>query len=98
MSFYTPFAFVKSPTSAFVGLLDNFPGAFMAYSLRRLSGTYTGSAIQVIKVDNTTTQDIGFTANGSLDTATLSSFLGGGGEIFFRSGGWVFNGSPTPTF
>ena len=77
MSFYTPFAFVKSPTSAFVGLLDNFPGAFMAYSLRRLSGTYTGSAIQVIKVDNTTTQDIGFTANGSLDTATLSSFLGG---------------------
>ena len=74
---FTPFAFVKSPTSAFVGLLDNFPGAFMAYSLRRLSGTYTGSAIQVIKVDNTTTQDIGFTANGSLDTATLSSFLGG---------------------
>ena len=34
------------------GLLDENPGAAAAYSLRRLSSTYTGSAIQVQRADN----------------------------------------------
>jgi hypothetical protein len=77
MSFYTPFAFIKEEAVGEPLFLDLFPGAFMAYSLRKLKNSYTGSAVQVIKVDNTTTQDIGFDSNGSLDTAALSSFLGG---------------------
>ena len=65
-------------TTAFTGLLDDYPGAYAAYSVRKLRSGYTGNALQVIKTDNSTTQDIGFDANGNLDTAAITSFLAGG--------------------
>lgn len=58
-------------------LLDSY-GANVeaAYSLRKLSSSYTGSAVKVRKVPTLTEQDIGFDSNGNLDTAALTSFLG----------------------
>jgi len=57
-------------------LLDDYPGAAAAYSLRKLDKDYTGAAIRVRK-DTTgqPEQDIGFTASGDLDTAQLKQFL-----------------------
>ena len=57
-------------------LLDDYPNAAAAYSLRKLRTAYTGAAIRVRK-DTTgqPEQDIGFTATGDLDTAALKSFL-----------------------
>jgi hypothetical protein len=54
-------------------LLDEYPGAAAAYSLRKLSTAYTGSAIRVRRSSDSTEQDIGF-VNNELDTASLKSF------------------------
>lgn len=56
--------------------LDSFPNAVAAYSLRKLKSSYSGSAIKVRRSSDNTTQDIGFTANGDLDTATMKIFVG----------------------
>jgi hypothetical protein len=63
--------------ATFIGLLDTYPTAARAYSLRLLTTDYGGSAIRVRRSDNTE-QDIGFTALGDLNTTTLLSFVGGG--------------------
>ncbi len=52
--------------------------AAAAYSLRRLSCTYTGKAINVRRSSDNTSQDIGFTSTGDLDTAALKIFVGTG--------------------
>jgi len=57
--------------------LDAVPtGINAAYSLRRLSSSYSGYAIQVRKSSNNALQDIGFDADGNLDTQALMSFIG----------------------
>lgn len=56
--------------------LDLFPNAEVAYSLRKLSSTYTGSAVRIRRVSDNSQLDIGFDSNGNLDTTTLSSFVG----------------------
>lgn len=68
--------------SSFTGLLDTYTGASAAYSLRLLSSTYTGDAIEV-RIDTTgqPTYDIGF-VNGELDTATLEGYCTGGLDAF----------------
>ena len=62
------------------GLLDDYPSAVAAYSLRALSSAYTGPAIEVRKTVGgvTSIQDIGFLYDGSLDTESLLSFANGG--------------------
>lgn len=60
----------------FVGLLDLYPSAAAAYSLRKLRSAYTGSAIRVRRSSDNTEQNIGFTALGNLDTSSLTSFCG----------------------
>ena len=62
---------------AFVGLLDLYPSASVAYSLRRLSSTYTGNAIRVRRSSDNTEQNIGFDAFGNLDTTALTTFCSG---------------------
>lgn len=57
-------------------LLDQYSGAAAAYSLRKLDCDYTGYAIRVRESGGNTEMDIGFTANGDLDTATLKTFVG----------------------
>ena len=59
-------------------LLDTYSGASAAYSLRRLSSTYTGNAIRVRRSSGIPAeQDIGF-VNNVLDTASLLTFCGAG--------------------
>lgn len=60
----------------FIGLLDEYSGAAAAYSLRKLRTAYTGSAIEVRRASDNTTQDIGF-VNNELDTSTLATFCSG---------------------
>jgi|DEB0MinimDraft_10_1074344.scaffolds.fasta_scaffold00879_4 hypothetical protein len=68
----------QSGGGGFVGLLNTYPNAAAAYSVRRLSSTYKGSLIQVRRSSDNTLQDIGFDANGDLDTTSLLSFVGAG--------------------
>lgn len=61
-----------------IALLDLYPNAAVAYSLRKLRTAYTGSAIRVRRSSDNTEQDIGFTALSDLDTSALTSFCGSG--------------------
>lgn len=60
------------------GLLDSFGSAAGAYSVRRLRLGYTGACMRVRRSSDNTEQDIGFRANGDVDTAGLLSFCGAG--------------------
>lgn len=60
-----------------VELLNLYPGAAAAYSLRLLNTNYTGSAIRVRRADDNEESDIGFRAGAGgkiIDTTTLESF------------------------
>jgi hypothetical protein len=57
-------------------LLDLYPNSEVAYSLRRLSVSYSGSAIRVT-TNGTDSAEIGF-VNNELDTASLEAFAGSG--------------------
>lgn len=57
-------------------LLDNFPNAAAAYSLRRLSSSYNGACIRVRRSTDNAELNIGFLNDGSLDQATLLNFVG----------------------
>jgi hypothetical protein len=57
-------------------LLDTFPNAAAAYSLRLLRSAYTGSAIRVRRSNDNAEQDIAFDNGGNLDTSALTSFVG----------------------
>ena len=58
-------------------ILDDYPNAAVAYSVRRLSSTYSGSALRVRRtVAPFDEQDIGFQSNGDLDTAAIIAFGG----------------------
>jgi hypothetical protein len=51
------------------------PTAQGAYSLRKLRCAYSGNAINVRRSCDNATRDIGFTANGDLDTSALKAFV-----------------------
>jgi hypothetical protein len=59
-------------------LLELYPNAAAAYSLRPLRSAYTGSAIRVRRSSDNTEQDIGFDLSGALDTTALLTFTGTG--------------------
>jgi hypothetical protein len=67
---------IASQITQFVGLLDLYPSAAAAYSLRKLRTAYTGSAIRVRRSSDNTEQDIGF-SNNQLDTTALTTFCSG---------------------
>ena len=67
---------VFSTGPAFSGLLDTYTGAAAAYSPRRLNGQYTGAAMRVREDSGDTETDIGFDANGNLDTAAIATHCG----------------------
>jgi hypothetical protein len=72
----TPYSNIISVTTLEALLLDTYSGAAAAYSLRKLSATYTGSAIRVRRASDNTEQDIGFVDN-ELDTSALTTFCSG---------------------
>jgi hypothetical protein len=57
-------------------LLDPYPGISFAYSFRKLRTAYTGNCIRVRRSNDNAEQDIGFTTQGNLDTASLKTFVG----------------------
>lgn len=63
-------------SASFTGLLDEYPSAAAAYSVRRLSSTYEGALIRVREDSGDTEADIGFDANSNLDTAALLAHCG----------------------
>lgn len=80
-------AFGKSPyvvtsnsvsATAFQGVLDLYPNATIAYSVRKLRAAYTGSSIRVRRSSDNAEQDIGFTGAGDLDESALTTFVGAG--------------------
>jgi hypothetical protein len=65
------------PSSTFnIYLLDLVPAAIGAYSTRRLSGTYAGYALEVVRSSDNASSSIGFNSAGNLDTTSLLSFVG----------------------
>lgn len=56
-------------------VLEDHTGAAHGYSLRKLTSTYTGSAVRVRRDSDDTEQDIGF-VDGELDAAALTTFVG----------------------
>jgi len=64
----------ESPTP----VLDQVTGAVAAYSLRKLSQDYTGSAVRVRRSSDNTEADIGFNSNGMLDIEALLAHVGTG--------------------
>lgn len=65
-----------APSAVETLLLDDYPGAQMAYSIRKLSSTYTGNCLRVQRNSDNTELDIGFDSNGYIDTSALTTFLG----------------------
>lgn len=58
-------------------LLDDYPGATAAYSLRKLDKDYTGSAIQIQRVFPAGITNIGFNSNNDLDVAAINNYCSG---------------------
>jgi hypothetical protein len=58
-------------------LLDVYPSAAAAYSVRKLRSGYAGSAIRVRRSSDNAEQNIGFDANDNLDTSSLTTFCSG---------------------
>lgn len=64
-------------------LLDTYSGAAAAYSLRKLNGSYTGSAIRVRRSNDNAEQDIAFDASGNLDTTSMLNFIGANNSALY---------------
>jgi len=58
-------------------LLDDYPGAGAAYSVRKLDSNYSGDCMEITRASDSTTQNIGFDGSGDLDTAAINSFCTG---------------------
>lgn len=80
-NYYTPqalgSAFVDTISGGDTLLLNDYPGAWAAVSMRKINGNYTGSAIEVTRASDDATQDIGFISTIHLDTASLNTFCSG---------------------
>jgi len=72
---FTPIGFFQS-AAATGPLLDVYPNAAFAYSVRKLRSDYTGDCMRVYKSSGGTTQDFGFDADGYLDVDAIETFLG----------------------
>jgi hypothetical protein len=57
-------------------LLDDYPNAAAAYSVRKLDKDYTGYCMKVREDSGNTEADIGFDGSGDLDTAAIASHCG----------------------
>jgi len=66
------------PTTFTTGLLEFYPNAAAAYSLRQLRRSVSPYAIRVRRSGDSLEQDIGFNSNGELDTNALLDFANGG--------------------
>jgi hypothetical protein len=65
-------------------LLDEYPDAYAAYSLRRMRSDYSGPAIRVRRSSDGAEQDFGFTTSGILDTESIESWLAGSDGLVLK--------------
>jgi hypothetical protein len=65
----------SAPTPAYSGFGDVFGGVTSYYSLRKFTEAETLNAIRVRRSSDNTEQDIGFDANGDLDSTALLAFV-----------------------
>lgn len=72
--------------------LDFYPGALVAFSLRKLRINYLGPAIRVRRSSDNAELDIGFDVNGNLDEKTLVGFVGSGNSGFVTT--WYNQSTP----
>lgn len=77
MSYYSLISLMPKAVAAIPLLLDTFPNAAAAYSLRKLRTAYTGDAIRVRRSSDNAEQDFGFVSD-DLDKASLLTFVGAG--------------------
>ncbi len=78
MGLFKPVVFFKQKVEAVAvdRILDIYTGAVAGYSVRLLSNSYAGSAIEVRRSSDNATQNIGFDSNGDLDESALTTFVG----------------------
>jgi len=62
-------------------ILNQFTGSYAAYSLRKLSSTYTGPCMKVVRDKDNAELDINF-VGGKLDTGSISNFIGDEENLF----------------
>ena len=67
-----------SLTLATIALLDKYPKAAVAFSLRKINSAYTGPAIRVRRSVGNDELDIYFNADGTLDETAITDFAGSG--------------------
>ena len=67
---------VRTTSAATNLLLNDYPGAEVAYSLRKLDNSYSGSCIRVRRSSDNAEADIGFDSAGDLDTAAVATHCG----------------------
>ena len=67
-----------SPGPGYTPPLDLYP-ADIAYSVRKLSSSYSGFCMEVQRVSDSATQDIGFDSDGLIDVDELAAFDDGTG-------------------
>jgi hypothetical protein len=72
-----PFIRRRGGAAPFVGLLDLYPNAAAAYSLRKLRAAYTGAAVRIRRSSDNAESDIGF-LNNEFDSAAAQTFCGAG--------------------
>lgn len=76
MSHCLTFSLLQQVRRPFDYLLDNYSGASVAYSLRKLNSSYTGYCIKIKRDSDGAEQDIGF-LNNVIDISTINSFCTG---------------------
>ncbi len=57
-------------------ILDTYTGAGRAFSIRKLRTAYAGFCMEINRSSDNAKLDVGFTANGDLDTAAMKTFIG----------------------
>lgn len=73
-----PGIYVRKPAVAFVGAFDAFAAPYRAHSLRRVLSSYTGPLLKVRRSSDNTTLEVGYNADGTLNTTALLTFVGAG--------------------
>jgi len=66
--------------AAFRGLLDSFSGASAAYSLRLLSGAYSGNAVRIRRVSDEVEVDVGFNGGSVSTSSPVTNVSGDSGD------------------
>jgi hypothetical protein len=76
MSLAAAYMFGRNQGVALQKLLDQFPNAAAAFSVKKIRNAYSGNCMKVRRASDNTTLDIGFSGD-DLDTSSLQTFCAG---------------------